>query len=348
MVKPCIEKENTILRESMSAEEWLIVTLRYLTTGRSYKDMKFSAAISPQLLSSVIPETCASYKGYGLLVFTQLPHLYSPWTNSNLPVIVLPGYQGLCRLMLNIFFCLGRCQQLFHVASLVSLTSCVDNFPEKYGNAYFMFQLPSSEQEWEVVAAQFEQKWNFSHAVGAVDGKHAFFSVILFAIVNANYEFMYVHVGTNGCVSDATVLQNTIFYRKLINNDLSLPPPSPLPGSDACVPFVFLDDNFLEPGGLWKIPSEFYRPDFEIFGNLFQYMLRKRTLLSNKHNITPSVIDQEDTDNMQFRPGEWRETNTFVSIGQSDNRQVYEDGRVVRKLFTHYINYEGKVPFQAV
>lgn len=60
LVEPFIKNKNTILRESVSAEERLIVTLRYLATGRSYEDLKFSAAMSPQLLSSVIPETCTA------------------------------------------------------------------------------------------------------------------------------------------------------------------------------------------------------------------------------------------------------------------------------------------------
>ena len=96
--------------------------------------------------------------------------------------------------------------------------------------------------------------------MGAVDGKHIaiqkspnsgslyynykqFFSVILFAVVNAKYEFMYVHVGTNGCVSDAIVIQNTRFYKKLIHEDLNLPAHLPLPGTNTCVPFVFLGDG---------------------------------------------------------------------------------------------------------
>lgn len=58
MVRPFIEKKSTVMRESVSAEERLVVTLRYLATGRTLEDLKFSAAISPQLLSSIIPETC--------------------------------------------------------------------------------------------------------------------------------------------------------------------------------------------------------------------------------------------------------------------------------------------------
>lgn len=58
LVRPYIEKQNTKLRESISAEERLVATLRFLATGRSYKDLKFSCAISAQALGKIIPETC--------------------------------------------------------------------------------------------------------------------------------------------------------------------------------------------------------------------------------------------------------------------------------------------------
>jgi hypothetical protein len=45
VVRPRIEKKNTVMREAVSAEERLSVTLRYLATGNSYEDLKFSAAI---------------------------------------------------------------------------------------------------------------------------------------------------------------------------------------------------------------------------------------------------------------------------------------------------------------
>lgn len=58
MVKPLISKKNTKMRKAITAEERLIVTLRYLATGRSLEDLKFSAIISPQALGNIIPETC--------------------------------------------------------------------------------------------------------------------------------------------------------------------------------------------------------------------------------------------------------------------------------------------------
>jgi len=58
LVRPFIEKQNTIMRESISAEESLVTTLRFLATGRNYEDLKFSCAISAQALGQIIPETC--------------------------------------------------------------------------------------------------------------------------------------------------------------------------------------------------------------------------------------------------------------------------------------------------
>lgn len=57
-VGPYICKEDTVMRDCVTAEQRLVATLRFLATGRSYEDLKFSCKISPQLLGKVIPETC--------------------------------------------------------------------------------------------------------------------------------------------------------------------------------------------------------------------------------------------------------------------------------------------------
>lgn len=46
------------MRESISPEERLIATLRYLATGQSYESLKFSTGIAAQTLGYIIPETC--------------------------------------------------------------------------------------------------------------------------------------------------------------------------------------------------------------------------------------------------------------------------------------------------
>lgn len=54
--------------------------------------------------------------------------------------------------------------------------------------------------------------------------------MVLFAIVNANYEFILVDVGTNGRVSDGGVIENTAFYKRLQNGQLNIPKTRKYPG----------------------------------------------------------------------------------------------------------------------
>ncbi|XP_061717545.1 uncharacterized protein LOC133525267 [Cydia pomonella] len=70
-------------------------------------------------------------------------------------------------------------------------------------------KVPQTEQEWKKKARQFELLWNFPHCIGSIDGKHIVieapfnsgsdyfnykeqFSIILLAIVNADYNFICI------------------------------------------------------------------------------------------------------------------------------------------------------------
>lgn len=268
---------------------------------------------------------------------------------------------------------------------------------------FIAFQIPSTENGWKEIEKEFANRWNFSHAIGAVDGKHVaiikptnsgslfynykkFFSKVLFALVNAKYEFLYVHAGTNGCVSDAAVLQNTVLYKKLINNELGLPSPSPLPGTDNNVPFAFLGDSafglnkhFLKPYPLKNLSHEErifnYRLSrarrvventfgvlasrFRVFHTTISLSLEKVDMVmlaccvlhnfliqKNSSYVCESTFDGEDIENCAFRPGEWREMVPLASLAQSNTRERYEEGKHVRRIFTQYFSNEGSVPFQ--
>ena len=58
LVTPHIKKEDSCMRTAISPHERLTATLRFLATGRSYKDLEFSTIISKQSISEIIPETC--------------------------------------------------------------------------------------------------------------------------------------------------------------------------------------------------------------------------------------------------------------------------------------------------
>lgn len=84
-----------------------------------------------------------------------------------------------------------------------------------------------------------------------------FFSIVLFAVANANYQVLYYNVGAQGRISDGGVFGSTTFSKKLVENKLNLPVPTPLPEREEAVPYVFLgDDAFpLSPNILKPYPG---------------------------------------------------------------------------------------------
>ncbi|KDR14293.1 hypothetical protein L798_11884 [Zootermopsis nevadensis] len=57
-VRSFILKQDTVMRNAITPEARIAATLRFLTTGRSFEDLKFAMIISPQALGKIIPETC--------------------------------------------------------------------------------------------------------------------------------------------------------------------------------------------------------------------------------------------------------------------------------------------------
>jgi hypothetical protein len=62
-LRPFILKQDTVMQNAITPEARIPATLRFLATGRSFEDLKFTTIISPQALGKIIPETCkAIYK----------------------------------------------------------------------------------------------------------------------------------------------------------------------------------------------------------------------------------------------------------------------------------------------
>lgn len=123
-----------------------------------------------------------------------------------------------------------------------------------------LFQIPNTTEEWEHIAKDFQDKWNVFNCIGAMDGKHiriccpkyggshyfnykSYNSVILFALVDANYRFLYVDAGTNGRVGDAGVFAKSELKRCLNNNSLNIPGEKCLPNTNISIPYVILADD---------------------------------------------------------------------------------------------------------
>jgi hypothetical protein len=58
MVTPFIEKQDTIMKDSISPKQRLFATLRFLASGLTFEDLKFETAIAAQTLGKTVIETC--------------------------------------------------------------------------------------------------------------------------------------------------------------------------------------------------------------------------------------------------------------------------------------------------
>jgi hypothetical protein len=126
-------------------------------------------------------------------------------------------------------------------------------------NFTLKLQIPKTEAEWKVIAKGFNDKWNFPNCLRAVDEKNVsinkpprtgsyynyktFFSIVLMAVVNSNYEFITADDGINGRTSDGDLLGKTAFGKALGDKLLQIPEPGTLPNSEKVLSFVFIGDN---------------------------------------------------------------------------------------------------------
>ncbi|PNF38605.1 hypothetical protein B7P43_G03964, partial [Cryptotermes secundus] len=166
---------------------------------------------------------------------------------------------------------------------------------------------PHSEEDWRRIANGFYQRWNFPQCVGAIDGKHVLlqapfnseskffnykksFSIILLALVDADYCFTFIDVGAQGRMNDAGVFACTTLYRKMIRRELLLPPNEPLPGRHKSVPYIFVgDDAFPLSSSLLKPYSGNHAKGS--IERIFNYRLcRARRIVENVFGILASVF----------------------------------------------------------
>ena len=140
----------------------------------------------------------------------------------------------------------------------------------------------ANEKEWRGIAKRFESRWNFPRCLGAIDGKHVILqapshagssyynykgthSIVLMAVVDANYRFIYVNIGNYGRQSDGGIFSHSTFGASLERDTLNLPLPAELliDGKSKMLPYVFVGDeafplkkNLLRPFPDRNLPND--------------------------------------------------------------------------------------------
>ena len=107
---------------------------------------------------------------------------------------------------------------------------------KEFRHEYLM--CPTDSEDWKKIEERFRNRWNVPHAVGALDRKHiaikkyknsgseyfnykGYFSVVLLALVDADYKFLWVNVGASGSSSDAQIFNRSKLKRRIENGTVS-------------------------------------------------------------------------------------------------------------------------------
>lgn len=213
--------------------------------------------------------------------------------------------------------------------------------------------MPSTRNQWIKVQKDFLDRWQFPFCCGAIDGKHVLiqnpphgasdyynykgtYGVVLFAIMDAHYRFIYIDVGINGRMNDSHIWKKTTFYSALESNNLELPNKAIFVGDDDFPLTTNLMKPYSRHEGLEHKQKVFnYRLSsarrivenaFGIMASRFRVYRKPISVSLDKtdsiikatcalHNWlrtnrlymnTPELIDEEDFISGTIRDGSWR------------------------------------------
>lgn len=195
--------------------------------------------------------------------------------------------------------------------------------------------VPSDTDDWRLIAANFQKKWNFPHCLGAIDGKHVVlkapwnsgslyrnykgtFSLVLMALVDANLRFICVDVGAYGRNSDGGVFSRSAFGKAVLDNRMGFPAPAPLPDAPHLgpLPYVLIGDAAfpLRPNLLRPFPGR----RTPVSQQIFNYRLsRARRIVENAFGVLAA---------------RWRVFHTKIDVRPTVARDIVKATLVLHNL----------------
>ncbi|XP_068240236.1 putative nuclease HARBI1 [Palaemon carinicauda] len=265
-----------------------------------------------------------------------------------------------------------------------------------------LVRCPKTEEDWKEVAARFSSRWNYHNCLGAVDGKHitiknprnagsyyynykVFHSIVLIAVADATYKFLYVDVGAEGGASDGGTWSNCSLHNAVEDNRAGVSQLEPLPNDDNPVPYHFVGDDAFALR-TWMMKPFSYRPEvlreriysyrlsrarrvgenaFRILSNRFRcfYTTMKKnpdiinlitmctcvlhTLILIRYPHAISEVNYEDPDTYDLIPGGWRTEQQLQGLVPLTGHHTQKDAKHQRDYLSHhYMSPAGAVPWQ--
>ncbi|XP_055618931.1 uncharacterized protein LOC129764142 [Toxorhynchites rutilus septentrionalis] len=290
---------------------------------------------------------------------------------------------GISFRLLSIFFRISKAS----IAKIIPEVCDAINFSLKD-----FIKMPNKE-EWQDIGVGFHSRWNFPGCYGAIDGKHITIqappncgseyynykgtnSIVLMAIVDHDYCFRYVDIGSYGRNADGGIFQKCSLYSHLENNIL-LPENGVLVGDDAFPLKPYLLKPYKNtPTKEEKIfnyrlsrARRIVENGFGILASRFRILgkpiqVREDTAMkivlcactlhnwlrmsASKTYTPPGTIDYEDIINFEINLGQWRsEIEGLRSIQRSRmNNRSKAIAEKMRDKYKHYFNSEGAVTWQ--
>lgn len=254
--------------------------------------------------------------------------------------------------------------------------------------------MPSTPEQWKKIADKFYQSCNFPRCCGAIDGKHiqikrpassgaeffnykGHYSIVLLALVDANYCFTYVNIGANGRAGDAGVFRDSTLSAALENDLLNFPPDHVIVGDDAfplkpylMKPYSYHSQHIKQKIFNYRLSRARNRVEntFGILASRFRIFLRPIEVkpetvdkiiwaACSLHNwlrksttrtyTPPGSVDSEDLHSGEVIPGLWRSvTDGLTSITQIGSNNYKREAEEIRDTYATYFCNEGAVEWQ--
>ncbi|KAK2722668.1 hypothetical protein QYM36_003001 [Artemia franciscana] len=230
-----------------------------------------------------------------------------------------------------------------------------------------LYMKPPTEEDLKLVSREFNDLWQFPNCIGAADGKHCrihkppnsgsdyhnfhdFESIVLMAVVDARYRFLYIDVGAKGKENDSTVFKRSSFGKALEVNRLPVPDKKIFNYRLSRARRV-VENTFGILASRFRVLKSTMMGKLETIDHIVKAVcvLHNFLMVTNAQNgnsyFTSVLVDREA--NGQIIPGSWRRQSIpILPSGNISGNFSGRDALKIHEAFKDYFCGVGRVPWQ--